>query len=451
MAIEPPRSSLYFLIVSAAAGATTGIAALGGQPALASILFGWGFLVIVLMYRAGRPLDTISVQRRITNCAFEGDPVEVEIEVDYTGRAPLPFVDVIDRFPASLTPDTTLYAREGLRRGERRRFTTVVRCTRHWGIYPEGRTVIEVTDRLGFFRRQRVFDFTGEFVVLPEVFEVAFLHHQRGLPRLVARDAPNPRAGLGLDYLGTRDFRPSDERRHIHWPATARHGSLMVKEFESEVQPTVTLFLDLDRRHRAGTGRKSTVDTLVRVAASVLATAVRRGESIQLYGDADPGVEIEVGFGRDHLIYALSELIRVRQNGDRSIYELVRERSDTLPPLSTVVLLLGTETPDLDELEAVIHDLRGRQLDVYLVMIEKRTYRPLDEWPLTLEEYEARATELDEWLDEHGVHSLRLDAELDLESTLAGQYARRRSSTTSRPDLDLTDADFDALAKELRG
>ena len=53
-------------------------------------------------------------------------------------------------------------------------------------------------------------------------------------------------SGTGGDHVrGIREYAPGDQLRHVHWPATARRGAVMVKEFEQHERPRVEIHLDL--------------------------------------------------------------------------------------------------------------------------------------------------------------------------------------------------------------
>src|SRR4029077_19809218 len=49
--------------------------------------------------------------------------------------------------------------------------------------------------------------------------------------------------GRGQDLYALRDYVPTDSARHVHWKASARLGSLMVREFTREVDARVLLVL----------------------------------------------------------------------------------------------------------------------------------------------------------------------------------------------------------------
>src|SRR5260370_9299814 len=50
--------------------------------------------------------------------------------------------------------------------------------------------------------------------------------------------------GRGQDLYALRDYIPTDSARHVHWKASARSGSLMVREFTREDDCRILLVLD---------------------------------------------------------------------------------------------------------------------------------------------------------------------------------------------------------------
>jgi uncharacterized protein (DUF58 family) len=60
--------------------------------------------------------------------------------------------------------------------------------------------------------------------------------------------------GRGQDLHALREYLPTDSARHVHWKASARTGSLMVREFAREDDCRVLLVLDPYRGAREGHG-----------------------------------------------------------------------------------------------------------------------------------------------------------------------------------------------------
>jgi uncharacterized protein (DUF58 family) len=56
----------------------------------------------------------------------------------------------------------------------------------------------------------------------------------------------DPRAGAGLDVVrGVREYVPGDPARLVHWPTSARHGSLVVKELDDPASRRLAIVVDL--------------------------------------------------------------------------------------------------------------------------------------------------------------------------------------------------------------
>jgi uncharacterized protein (DUF58 family) len=94
-------------------------------------------------------------------------------------------------------------------------------------------------------RRRRV-EAPGSTLVLPDVvplpdlsFVEAVTTHERAVHAW-------PRPGTGPEFLSVREYRPGDSPRHVHWPSTARHGTVMVRELEEERTRRLAIVVELD-------------------------------------------------------------------------------------------------------------------------------------------------------------------------------------------------------------
>jgi uncharacterized protein (DUF58 family) len=83
-------------------------------------------------------------------------------------------------------------------------------------------------------------------------------------------------SGLGGDQVrGVRDYTAGDPLRHVHWPATARLGEVMVKEFEQPERPRLELVVDLR-------GSTPAAERAAEDAMSVLYDALAHGIDVTL-------------------------------------------------------------------------------------------------------------------------------------------------------------------------
>src|SRR5438445_13416249 len=80
-----------------------------------------------------------------------------------------------------------------------------------------------------------------------------------------------PRAGSGTEMFGAREYRPGDPLRRIHWRSSARHGELIVREFEPPGVQTVGIFCD------PSPPTAEAADQIARLAASEAWDCLRAG------------------------------------------------------------------------------------------------------------------------------------------------------------------------------
>jgi uncharacterized protein (DUF58 family) len=384
------------------------------------VAFAMALLLLVALSRAAarRRLARLGGSRRVTGGAFEGEDVRVEIALENRGRAPVSLVEVVDSFGAALADRKALLDPGPLRPGRRHRLAYRTSCSRLWGVYTVGPLSLSVSDSLGLFSPRRILPDIQPFDVFPQVHAVG------GLERLGARTSFAPseptlsRAGRSAAYLGVRDFRPGDDVRRVHWPATARCARPMVKEFELDLTPFFTLFLDLERDHRAGTGRKSTLEYVVRTAASLLATAARRGDAVQLFGEGRETLALSPGRGELHLAYALDRLIRVHQDGDLPLLDLFQREQAAVPPGSTAALLAASLFLDEGALAEAFGGMRARRARPALVAVDMDSFLPIDRRPRPRAEVQAQADALRALARSYGVFLALFDADQDLPAEL---------------------------------
>ncbi|WP_266168126.1 DUF58 domain-containing protein [Dyella subtropica] len=120
-------------------------------------------------------------------------------------------------------------------------------------------------------------------------------------PRLPADDPMHQRLHHGEDLAALRDYRAGDPQRRIAWKASARHDSLLVKDFE---QPLPRQEWRLDWRHLPGLDNEARIARLARWLGE--AEAQGRPSSLWL-----PGDDISHGAGPAHYARCMSALARL--------------------------------------------------------------------------------------------------------------------------------------------
>ncbi|WP_285726686.1 DUF58 domain-containing protein [Psychromicrobium xiongbiense] len=111
------------------------------------------------------------------------------------------------------------------------------------GQFAVGPVSAEFSDAFGLSRTMLILPGVSWLTVTPPCLEL----HTLQLSGAHGVDGPAPtrqRANPSDDDVMTRTYRHGDPMRRVHWPATARHGQLMVRQEESVTTPLATLILD---------------------------------------------------------------------------------------------------------------------------------------------------------------------------------------------------------------
>ncbi|MBT2555151.1 DUF58 domain-containing protein [Arthrobacter sp. ISL-5] len=134
------------------------------------------------------------------------------------------------RFPARSASGGTSRYEYHLRSGKRGQFTI-------------GPVTAEFTDPFGLSLHRHSIDDGDTLTVTPAAVDLP----ATGLAGARGNDgitATRTRANPSDDDVMTREYRHGDPMRRVHWPATARHGALMVRQEESVTTPEATIVLD---------------------------------------------------------------------------------------------------------------------------------------------------------------------------------------------------------------
>jgi uncharacterized protein (DUF58 family) len=414
--VEPARSTLwrtYVLLYSSIAllfGLGVGVGAVSalGAAGLSLCLLAWA--------SSRRRLRGLRARRRLYPSAFEEDAVEVDVVLE--SDRPARLVEVADAFGPAMALEQRLLEPGPVAPGRARQLTYQAFCSRQWGVHTVGPLQLVTADAAGLFHAWRRFADVEDFAVFPRVYDVARLGESGARPTLSPREAAAARAGRSLLYLGVRDYRPGDDLRHVHWPASARRGALVVKEFELDLCPYVTVFADFDRRRRAGTGRKSTFEYVVRTAASAVWTAVRSGSFVQVLGSDSRSLHVPPGRGQDHLTFALYELIRAQQDGTEPFLDVALAALPRVPPASTAVLISATVFLELPALEELLEGFRDRAVRPLFFLVDNFSFPAIEGWPPPRAEIVERMREVTFFLRSRGVPVRVLRDADDLETAL---------------------------------
>ena len=183
-----------------------------------------------------------------------------------------------------------------------------------------------------------------------------------------------PRRGQGPEYLGIREYRSGDSMRHVHWPSTARTGSVMVREFEQEQTRRLAVVVDASRDEGA---TWTPLDRVCCVAASVASAALAQGHGARLVTPSGGEDGDDPGWAAPDVLFRAAqgeilERLALLKPGGPPFVELIASLAEGLDlrGVETVVLIFPTwRQNDADALPPAVQRLADRILRVVAVPV----------------------------------------------------------------------------------
>lgn len=181
------------------------------------------------------------------------------------------------------------------------------------GVYRQEAFRIVTRFPFGFLQKARHLNLKTEALVYPSVEPTEeYLDILPGLQGALESLVK----GRGQDLYALRDYLPTDSARHVHWKASARLGSLMVREFTREDESRILLVLDphLSAAESSGlaSGMATTNDRFERavtICASLAWHFYERNFSLQF---RSAGVETALAHA-DQIIFAILRHLALAQ------------------------------------------------------------------------------------------------------------------------------------------
>jgi uncharacterized protein (DUF58 family) len=376
---------------------------------------GWLFVLSSLLLgaaAAGAVLPSfvvrgVVVRRQAPEEAFVGDEVAVDLVVSNRRRRPTLSLMVRDPHVAP-----TAAFLPWLGAGETVTATTVRRASRR-GVVDGGPVLVASSAPFGVAEARRSTPADGRTVIFPRVVPVA------GLPVLEPawqggeETAPSHARGEGYDVLGVREYRRGDSLRRVHWPSTARHGSLVVREFEQERPARLVVLVDT----WADAGEdleaaETALDLCCAAAASIALAALEAGHRVALAAARDAGIGSPVDVERRDALTFLAEL---RAPGGLSFPVALEQAAEVLRAPAACLLAFPTWRPNVARsLLPGVRELGVAGIRMAAVVVDAASLRP--QAPVLAP---AEVEELVRELAAEGVDVYRIRPEEDLAACLA--------------------------------
>lgn len=310
---------------------------------------------------------TVETSRRVSATRLSaGQSVTIEVTVFRTGVWPLPWLRITEQVPKgnilgatlsqSLLPLWTKEIKYDYRIPDLSR-----------GIYRIASTDIETGDIFGLVRHRRTDQRHDEILVYPKVVPVRGWTGLRP-EEIGLRQPTRKRAEDSTNVLGVRGYVPGDRLSRIHWPATARKGSLQAKEFELHVTSEMMFLPDCSDVSFADRFRLFELEMTITASLIKYAYDMRRRFGAMIYSENLH--TFAPGCNEALFLRCMEKLAEVQPNAKTPFPEaLVRMGQETPSGCSFVVL-----SPQLNRESAVAAaSLRKRGPVEWFVPIERET------------------------------------------------------------------------------
>ncbi len=206
-------------------------------------------------------------------------------------------------------------------------------------------------DPIGLFRRHLDWTRTVDVYVHPDTVSVPST--STGLIRDLEGNPTRDLTASDISFHALREYRPGDERRHIHWKSTARTGQLTVRQFEETRRSHIVVAFSLSTADYAN---EDEFELAVSAAASIAGRAIHDSRQLTVVtspdgaGDAAPRApRVLRSTSRARLLDDFSELVYAETAV--GLGGLSRLAASTVSGISLVFLLCGS-TPSVRELRS---------------------------------------------------------------------------------------------------
>lgn len=327
-------------------------------------------------------VKTLSVTRSGPQRAEEGGVVVFQITVNNAGWLPRFMVEVVDHLPfvgvaqsQDVSGEKLLGVVAYIGANSSRSFEVSVPCEKR-GFYQLGPVGLSSSFPLGLSSaHQSRNEGVQTLTIYPDIFPIASMPLS-GAPSEIHRGGFLLPDGAGAaEFAGMREYRRGDNPRHIHWPTTARMNELIVKEFEPLASASLYITLDMSADACVGTGKNSTFEYAVKIAASIARYASNSNMPIRLRGEGQQIVSIESGSGESHFSAILDVLAVVDTGGFMPYAKVLHNVASNCRAGQTVVVFLSESEKYIADTIEAISMLRARGANVYAIVFDRQSFK----------------------------------------------------------------------------
>jgi uncharacterized protein (DUF58 family) len=315
-----------------------------------------------------------------------GDEITEEITITNHGRLPKLWVEVRDH---SSLPGHRAGRVVHLGGGESSHWTVTTRCMSR-GRYRLGPLTVSSGDPLGLFRVHKAVPVRHHLIVYPVALDVSSVP----LPAatMSGGKAVNRNVATAADTIsGIREYATGDPLNRISWTATARTGTMMVKEFDPDPTSDLWVMLDLgtpEWSDRDGSPfpvalalasspeeafAHSPEEYAVALAGSIAERGLAEGRKVGLIVNRAMPIRLDPAGSQRQWFRIFETLATATSFGHRSLLEAISVEASKFSRNAGLVIVTASTRDDwVGAAEALVH----RHVPVTAVVIDRRNEDP---------------------------------------------------------------------------
>lgn len=331
-------------------------------------------LVIISGHSAHNFFRDFSARRIHYKRTFENAELRVKLQLTAGTTIPLYMLEIQDIFPAGdvFTVKSLIPRPIDSRTTMELEYVTV--CTRKRGVYVLGPLKLICSDPLGIHKRKMELPVLTDLLIYPQAPGLSFFEvlgdgtlSQVGIETLL-------RPGHSEEFIGLREYRRGDSPRRIHWPSSAHHQELLVKEFKEDIVTEVSLFLDMRRLALSGIGDVTSLEYIIKAAAAVARIAIEKSHLVQAFILGNEVSHIPLGGGYQHLIALLDRFTFLRPKGERMLEDDIAPCLPLLKSGSTVILIVSATNVHPELLLPLLRQLTDKSIKISVILVDDRSF-----------------------------------------------------------------------------
>lgn len=225
------------------------------------------------------------------------------------------------------------------------------------------------SDPLGLFHFARTISVDLSFLIFPRVFTVHSRLHRSGDSQRQPGRMELRRSGPSPEFFGVREYQPGDDLRWVHWPATARRGKLIIREFEATIQGSNVLCVDLWSGQQFGSGPDSSLEWQLRIAASLAYHQLSANRTLSLIGTSTPLTSLPASRGHHHIHKIMEALATTEANGRFPLHEVLPAQSQITGNGGLTVI-----TADVHGIAKLVRLLKKRNSELTVILLDPQSF-----------------------------------------------------------------------------